>query len=330
MKEALFYKNIESNNDLKVKCLLCPHECTITDGKLGICGVRENRSGKLIALNYGRVASMQMDPIEKKPLYHFHPGSQILSLGGVGCNFACAFCQNWSLVSSDIPYSETPPEDVPQLAKKHNSIGIAYTYNEPLIWYEFLLDSGAKNKDAGLYNVLVTNGFINQKPLKKLLPIIDAMNIDLKSMHDSFYKEHCKGRLNPVKETIGLANENSLVEVTYLIIPGVNDSDEDIIALSKFLKDINPDIPLHLSRYFPHRSFNAPPTPPETMSKAHNIARESLNYVYIGNLMTDFGSNSYCPSCNALLVERTGYRTTIHDLLKDKCSKCQTKLNFIG
>jgi pyruvate formate lyase activating enzyme len=330
--EALFYEKIDVSKEkgARVKCLLCPHECVIADGKRGICNVRENRSGKLIALTYGRIASAQMDPIEKKPLYHLHPGSQILSLGSVGCNFACGFCQNWSLVTSDIPSSYTNPEDVPELAKRYGSIGVAYTYNEPFIWYEFLLDSGTANREAGLLNVLVTNGFINREPLERLLPLIDAMNIDLKSINDSFYRKNCKGRLDPVKETIRYADEASLVEVTCLIVPGENDSDEDIIELADFIAGVNVDIPLHLSRYLPHRSFKAPPTPAETMLRAYDIAKERLNYVYVGNIAADVGSDSYCPVCNALLVERTGYRTKVHDLSKDTCGICKTKLNFIG
>ncbi len=328
MKEALFYEEVDG--DKKVRCTLCPHECTINDGNRGICGVRENSSGKLLAISYGRIASAHMDPIEKKPLYHLSPGSQILSLGSVGCNLACAFCQNWSLVTADIPHSYTPPEDVSELAKRYGSTGIAYTYNEPLIWYEYILDSGEINRESGLFNVLVTNGFVNKEPLERLLPIIDAMNIDLKSINDSFYRENCKGRLGPVKETIRLASEGCLVEVTCLIIPGENDSDDDIKKLADFIAGVNPDIPLHLSRYFPHRSFSAPPTPKETMLKAHDIAKESLNYVYIGNLATEVGSNSYCPNCSALLVERTGYRTKVHSLSKDTCVKCKTKLNFVG
>lgn len=325
MKEALFYEKIAGG---KVKCHLCPHECVISDGKRGICRIRENRGGGLIALTFERPASLQMDPIEKKPLYHFHPGSQILSVGTSGCNLSCAYCQNWSLVESEIPTSILPPDDLPKLALKYDSIGIAYTYNEPLIWYEYLIEAGSKVKNAGLYNVLVTNGFINPEPLDKILPLIDAMNIDLKSIRDLFYKKNCKGMVDPVKDTIRRSNESCLVEVTNLVIPDENDSKQDIAELVNFIADVNPDIPLHFSRYFPHRSFPSPPTPPEKLIEAYEIAIEKLNYVYIGNIVSDVGQNSLCPNCGETLVERLGYSTHVTGLSGNRCRKCKTELNF--
>lgn len=327
MKEALFYEKIEGG---KVKCLLCPHECVISDGKRGICRIRENQDGRLIALTFERPASLQMDPIEKKPLYHFHPGSQILSVGTSGCNLSCSYCQNWSLVDGEIPTSILSPDDLSKIALKYDSIGIAYTYNEPLIWYEYLIEAGSKVKDAGLYNVLVTNGFINPEPLGKILPLIDAMNIDLKSINDSFYKKNCKGRIEPVKDTIRRSNESCLVEVTNLVIPDENDSKEDVKALVNFIADVNTDIPLHFSRYFPHRSFPSPPTPSEKLIEFYEMAIEKLNYVYIGNIVSDVGQNSFCPNCGETLVERRGYSTQIMGLSGNRCRKCKTELNFVN
>ncbi|MBN1882904.1 MAG: AmmeMemoRadiSam system radical SAM enzyme [Deltaproteobacteria bacterium] len=326
MKEARYYVKRDKN---RVDCGLCPHECTIADGKRGVCGVRENRNGALFALTYGRVASAQMDPIEKKPLYHYFPGSSILSLGSVGCNFACGFCQNWSLVTSPVPRTTCTATDVVELARKHASIGVAYTYNEPFIWHEFLMDAGIAVKEAGFSNVLVTNGFINPEPLSEILPIIDAMNIDLKSMDDEFYKTHCRGRLEPVLDTIRTASKACLVEVTNLIIPGHNDTDEHFIKLTDFIADTDPDIPLHLSRYFPHRSFAAPPTPEETMMRAYSIAREKLNYVYVGNMRAVEGQDSICPHCKSILVKRSGYSTHITGIDGSRCSSCGADVHFI-
>jgi len=326
MLEARYYIKRDNN---RVVCGLCPHECTISDGKRGICGVRENQGGTLYALTYERVASAQMDPIEKKPLYHFYPGSQILSLGSVGCNFSCGFCQNWSLVTSPVPGTECTASDVVELARKYSSIGVAYTYNEPFIWYEFLMDAGRAVKEAGFSNVLVTNGFVNPEPLSEIIPIIDAMNIDLKAMNDEFYRTHCGGSLEPVLDTIRAASESCLVEVTNLVIPGYNDADEDFRKLADFIAETNPDIPLHLSRYFPHRSFSASPTPEETMMRALSVVREKLNYVYVGNMRSDKGQDSLCPHCESVLVRRSGYVTRSVGLTESRCSSCGADVHFI-
>lgn len=327
MKEALFY---EALTDRRVACRLCPHECLIADGKRGICGVRENRGGMLITLTYEHPASVQMDPIEKKPLYHFYPGSEILSLGSVGCNLACGFCQNWSLVEGTVPLSVITPNEIPEIAKKHGSIGVAWTYNEPFIWYEYIMDAGRRVKEAGLVNVLITNGYVNTEPLKEMLGLIDAMNIDLKSIDDSFYRKNCKGHVDPVRETIRIANESCLVEVTNLLIPGENDSIDAIGRLVDFIASVNRDIPLHFSRYFPHRSFHAPPTPEQSLTRAFDIAQERLSYVYLGNVLLDRGNDTCCPQCGALLVSRRGYHTQVVGLTGNTCADCNATLNFIN
>ncbi len=327
MKEASFYEPLA---DRRVACHLCPHECLIADGKRGICGVRENQDGMLIALTYERPASVQMDPIEKKPLYHFYPGSRILSLGSVGCNLSCGFCQNWSLVEGAVPGSILTPDEIPDIAKKQGSIGVAWTYNEPFIWYEYIADAGRRVKETGLVNVLVTNGYVNPEPLKGILGLIDAMNIDLKAIDDSFYRKNCKGRVDPVRETIRIADESCLVEVTNLIIPGQNDSTDAIRRLVDFIASVNPDIPLHFSRYFPHRSFPAPPTPEQTLTDAFEIARERLSYVYLGNVELDRGNDTFCPQCGTVLVSRRGYHTEVVGLIGNTCAGCNATLNFIN
>ncbi|MGI6129370.1 MAG: AmmeMemoRadiSam system radical SAM enzyme [bacterium] len=284
MKRALYWESLSED---KVKCHLCPHDCLISPGHAGICRMRVNKEGTLYAANYARVSSIALDPIEKKPLYHFHPGKDILSLGTVGCNLKCSFCQNYSISQEDAPTRELPPEQAVRLAKEQgpDCIGLAYTYSEPLMWYEYVLDTATLAKRAGLQNVLVTNGYIRLDPLKELLPVIHALNIDVKSFSDDFYQQLCRGRLDPVLKTVEAAVlAGCHVELTTLIIPGHNDSPTEIKSLSSFIADISPTIPLHLSRYFPQYKLNLPPTPLVTLEQAQIISREKLNYVYIGNV----------------------------------------------
>jgi pyruvate formate lyase activating enzyme len=281
-KEALWY---EKSEDKSVQCLLCPHNCKIPPGKRGICKVRYNDNGILYTLNYKKASSMAMDPVEKKPLYHFHRGKRILSVGTFGCNFRCDFCQNYEISQSDYYSNTLDIEKLISICKKDpNCIGIAYTYNEPTIWYEFVLECAKKFKAAGLANVLVSNGYINIPPLKELLPYIDAMNIDVKSMNKDFYKIICGGRPGPVMATVEKAVKNCHVEVTNLIIPTQNDSTEEMTKLSKWLASLNPNIPLHLSRYFPRYNMDLPPTDPALLLKLRNVASKYLNHVYIGNV----------------------------------------------
>jgi pyruvate formate lyase activating enzyme len=283
LHEALFYKNI---GDATVRCLLCPHSCVIGDDKIGLCGVRANKGGKLYAANYGRVASVALDPIEKKPLYHFHPGSFILSAGTVGCNLSCLFCQNWS-ISKEVqtPTEPMDPQSLISRAQKLDSFGIAYTYNEPFVWYEFVLQTAKLAKSAGLKNVLVTNGYVSPEPLCQLLPYIDAMNIDLKSIRDGFYKKVCLGSVGPVLETIRTCAKDCHIELTNLIIPTLNDTEEELTELVGWIHDnVGELCPLHFSRYFPCYKMTLPPTPLHTLKRAEEIARKKLKYVYLGNV----------------------------------------------
>ncbi|NQT22970.1 MAG: AmmeMemoRadiSam system radical SAM enzyme [Candidatus Omnitrophica bacterium] len=283
MKLARFWEKSDGN---KVKCELCPNYCLIDSGKRGSCGVRINKEGKLFSEIYGEITSLALDPIEKKPLYHYHPGENILSIGTKGCNFHCGFCQNWG-ISQDLktPTQPISSVEVVKKAKDTKSFGIAYTYNEPFIWYEFVYDTATIAKENKLENILVTNGYVNQKPLDEILPLIDAMNIDVKSMREDFYLKICKGKLRPILETAKKAKRHCHVEITNLIIPTLNDSEEDFIKLSDWIKkELGSDTPLHFSRYFPCYKFDIPPTPLSTLKTAEEIAKRRLKHVYLGNI----------------------------------------------
>ena len=283
MKEALYYEKLGSGI---VRCRLCPHECVIAEDKKGNCGVRQNKDGTLYSLVYGKTTGIALDPIEKKPLYHYHPGESILSLGTKGCNFHCDFCQNWHISQVlDAPADDITPEEVIGKAKALGSFGIAYTYNEPFIWYEFVLDTAKLAKKSGLENVLVTNGFVNTAPLEEMLPFIGAMNIDLKSMNQEFYKKVCKGSLKPVLGAIKRSAKSCHIELTMLLIPTLNDSEDEIEKLVDWIyENLGPDVPLHFSRYFPCYRMALPPTPVETLEKAGMIAKKKLKYVHLGNV----------------------------------------------
>lgn len=269
-------------------CTLCFHHCQLDEGQTGFCRARAGRGDKIVPLNYGRLTSLALDPIEKKPLRRFHPGSQILSVGSFGCNLRCPFCQNASIaqVGSEAPTRNVTPEELASLARElvpRGNIGVAYTYNEPLVGYEYVLDCAERIHQAGLLNVLVSNGTIEEKPWRELLPLIDAANIDLKGFNESWYRS-LSGDLATVKRNIVIAAEHCHVEVTTLIIPGSNDSPAEMQAEAKWLAAINPDIPLHISRFFPrHHMTNRPPTPVDTIYHLADIAREHLQYVYTGN-----------------------------------------------
>ena len=285
-REALYWSAAEDN---AVRCGLCPHRCHIPDNACGICGVRENRKGVLFASSYGQVSSVALDPIEKKPLYMFHPGKRVLSIGGFGCNLRCGFCQNYEISSEYESIRQSAkylmPDDVVKLAVQtvpDGNVGIAYTYNEPLIGYEFLSDCAGLMRSAGLYNILVTNGYINKEPLEALLPLIDALNIDLKGFTDEFYKR-VGGNLGAVKETISKAAGSCHVEVTTLVIPGENE--DDIESIAKWLASVSPDIPLHLTRFFPrYRYGDRTPTQRETILRLQKTAEKYLKNVFTGNM----------------------------------------------
>jgi pyruvate formate lyase activating enzyme len=327
MAEALYWKK---RQDGKALCELCPHGCVIADGKTGICGVRRNAGGTLTLPYYGKISSLAVDPIEKKPLYHFFPGATILSAGFWGCNFHCPFCQNYSIsqnVNDDSDF--LPPKDLVALAQRRGSFAIAYTYSEPLVHFEYVLECARLARASGLKNVLVSNGYINEAPAAELLEYLDAANIDLKSFQEGFYREEIGGGLEPVKRFIAQAAGRVALEVTTLVIPTKNDSAEEIEAIARFLAGLNPDIPLHLSCYYPVYKYTLPPTPPETVMELARVARRHLRYVYEGNVGSR-ETNTACAGCGSVLIRRRGYDVTFPGLRHGDCIKCGRACHITG
>ncbi|MBP7652062.1 AmmeMemoRadiSam system radical SAM enzyme [Candidatus Dependentiae bacterium] len=326
MKKGKYYKPIENNQE--IQCLLCPAKCFIKHGKTGFCRVRKNNSGILEPLTYGKISGMSLDPIEKKPMYHFFPGKQILSVGSIGCNLKCVFCQNFD-ISQNFNFSylrEVSKEQLLELAvSNENNIGIAFTYNEPLIGYEFVLDTSVYFRENGLKNVIVSNGIINREPMLELVSYIDGANIDLKGIDDEFYKNNCRaGNADTVLQTIEILYKNKVtVEVTNLIVTGLNDSIEKIKILVDSVSSISKDIPLHFSKYFPRYEYLKPATNEKILLSAYEYGKTKLNYVYVGNANIDKTSNTYCPSCGKLLIERLGY--SVKKMFNTvNCPECKT------
>lgn len=323
---VLFYKQ---KNEL-TRCELCPHFCILSEGKWGRCNVRTIQHGQLVATNYANVTSAAFDPIEKKPLYHFMPGTNVLSMGSFGCNMTCSFCQNYE-ISQHKPKSETlSVEELCQiLSERLDTIGIAFTYNEPFMWYEYVYEVAKKIKELMPHQkiVIVTNGYINEAPLMKLLPYVDAMNIDLKGYTNHYYRKICGANLTPVLETIKLVANKVHLEITTLLVSEENDSFEEVENIAKFIAGINPNIPLHLSRYFPKYKLENQATEIEVLIKAREIARKFLNYVYIGNVAT-VDQNTYCPHCQELLVKRNLYNSEVR-LSEPWCPVCGKKIEMV-
>jgi len=325
MKEALYYT---AKTDY-VQCTLCPHFCKIKEGKSGNCHVRKNIGRKLISESYNRICSINSDPIEKKPLYHFYPGKNILSIGSLGCNLHCKFCQNYEISQTSIkqyPYLKSAdPSHLVDLALSEDSVGIAYTYNEPTVWYEYMMDVAVLAHKQGLKNVMVTNGYINPKPLDELCKFIDAFSVDLKAFTNDFYKNLTSSSLQPVLDTLLQVNKSGKhLEITNLVIPNQNDDAFTFEKMASWIKkELGPDTVLHISRYYLTHKLDEPATPPETLENFYNIAKSYLHYVYIGNLHTDTGQNTYCPNCNTLTISRTGYFTKIENINQQGiCTKC--------
>jgi len=291
-----------------------------------------NVDGRLILTTYGACSSIHVDPIEKKPLFHFHPGMSILSLGSLGCNLSCEFCQNWRISQSSAGTRYVSPQSAVEMAANvPGNIGIAFTYNEPLVWFEYLMDTTPLVRAAGMKNVLVTNGEINEHPLRELLPTIDAMNVDIKAMDEGFYADICKGKLAPVLRSVEIAREMGVhVEVTNLLIPGHNDRPEQIEALVDWIAALDPTIALHITRYRPEYRMTAPPTPPETLLSAREIARTKLRHVYVGNMHIPSAEDTVCPGCSRPVIRRVGFSITEMNLTDGKCAFCGSPVDIIA
>ncbi len=305
---------MEPQNRQRVTCTICPKRCRIPPGHSGECRVRINRDGVLVASTYGRPCAVHVDPMEKKPLFHFFPGEPILSIGTAGCNLHCKNCQNAEISQGnpeDVPSYDLPPAEVPALASQHGCRHVAYTYTEPLVSYEYTSECCKAARGAGLRNVLVTAGYINEEPLRALLPFVDAANVDIKGFSDAFYRDVCSATLEPVLRTVRVMGEMGVhVEVTNLVIPTLNDSPDLVRQLCDWLAaNAGPEVPLHFSRFFPYfRMTHLPPTPAETLLQAREIARQAgLKHVYVGNIDLEDGETTFCAGCGARLVVRRRY-----------------------
>lgn len=319
----------------QIKCLACNNYCVIPNQKTGICGVRKNNNGKLELLVDNKVAALNLDPIEKKPLFHFLPGAIAFSLGTFGCNFGCEFCQNWDISQAPKNQSikfwgeEWTPEKIISYCQNNNIPVIAYTYNEPTIWTEYALKIMKLAKKAKIKNVWVSNGYLSQETLNLISPYLDAINVDLKSFREDFYRKIVHARLEPVKTNIiKIWKLGIWEEVTTLIIPGLNDSEKELTAIAKFLVQISPDLPWHISAFYPaYKMLNIPPTSKETLLKAYEIGKKAgLKYVYTGNIPDENYESTYCPKCGAKLIERWGIEMIENNLKDGKCPQCGEKI----
>ncbi len=326
MYEAKYYEQL---SDGRIHCLLCPHQCIVADQAYGRCKVRYNEGGTLIAKSYGFITSSSFDPVEKKPFYHFMPGQSIFSVGSKGCNFKCDFCQNARIaLEEDAEGKEYTKEDLLEvMSQREDNVGIAFTYNEPMVGYEFMLDMAKAAKEKGYKTACVSNGYIMPDPLSELLNYIDAFNIDLKAFNDRFYHQICRGERAPVMEAIRRMANTNHVEVTTLIIEGENDDLEELENMFKWLKDISPNIPLHLSRYYPGRNYTKPATSISRLLEIETLAKKHLNFVYLGNV-PDVDHNTYCPKCGTKVIERS--EGQIKPLLESNaCHVCKTKIPVV-
>lgn len=332
MHEAQLYSQ---GKDGEVVCELCFHHCRIRDGHRGICGVRENRDGVLYSLVYGWLVAENVDPIEKKPLFHFLPGSRSYSISTVGCNFRCRHCQNFSISQpGDFPADNPPgiprtPEYVVDHAEAGGCRSISYTYVEPTIFFEFAYDCGVLARSRGLKNVFVSNGFMSEKTTRRLAPVLDAINIDIKAFTEDFYHRICGARLQPVLDTVRLMHELGVwVEITTLIIPGLNDSVTELEAIAEFIASVDPFIPWHVTAFYPtYKLTDRPPTPADALQRARSIGLAAgLKHVYEGNISGAGGEDTVCPSCQALLVKRYGFRVVENRLVHGRCRQCGERL----
>ncbi|MBI4720779.1 MAG: AmmeMemoRadiSam system radical SAM enzyme [Chitinivibrionia bacterium] len=324
--EARYYEKLP---DKKIKCVLCPRECAIDNRETGYCGVRENREGAYYTLVYGKPCTINIDPIEKKPHFHFHPGTAAFSTATAGCNINCKFCQNWEISQSrpeQIRYYDLSPEEFVAECVKHGVPTIAYTYSEPVVFTEYMHDISAEARKRGIKNVMITNGYIQEKPMRDLTGVLDAVKIDLKSFRERYYRDVCDGELKPVLDTLLLLSSLSIwIEIVYLVVPTLNDGADELKELSAWcLQNLGGDVPMHFTRFQPqYRLKNLPPTPTATLEKAKKIYEDAGGkYVYIGNVPGHEAENTSCPACGELLIKRRMYDVQMISLRKGRCAKC--------
>jgi len=329
MKQAQHY----ISNGNRVQCTLCPHNCTLKQNEYGLCGARINLNGELFTENYGKMCSLVFDPIEKKPLYHFFPAKTILSVGTTGCNLSCSFCQNHEISQCKVHefghlYNISASQLLATALKRRDNAGIAFTYNEPIIWFEFVCETAALFHEASLKTVMVTNGYINAKPLKQLLPLIDAFNVDLKAFSEDFYSRLCNGKLAPVLNTLRkIAAAGKHLEITNLVIPGANDDVQQFDLMIEWIaSNLGKETILHLNRYSPQYSMNNAQTSRKTLLELYERAKKTLDWVYIGNIMLEEGRDTFCARCKLALVRRQAYIVTTPGIDNDgSCVKCGHK-----
>lgn len=331
MKEAMLYQSLEEK---KVSCFLCRHNCQIVPSKVGVCGVRQNRDGKLYTQVYGDIIAAHVDPIEKKPLYHFLPGTASFSIATVGCNFRCPFCQNWQISQASkrkgfsASGQEFSPQDVVHAAKKNGCQSISYTYTEPTIFFEYAYDTAKQAKKEGIANIFVTNGYMSDEALKEIKPYLDACNVDLKAFSEDFYREMCGAHLQPVLDSIRLMKDLDIwVELTTLIIPDQNDSEEELTQIVRFISELDPNIPWHVSRFHPDYKYtDTHATPLESLRLAYTVGkREGLHFIYIGNVLGE-SEGTVCPKCQRMLIRRHGFYISDNKIRDAKCPFCGTSI----
>jgi len=332
IKEAMLYRSLDEK---KVSCFLCNHKCQVADSKFGICGVRQNREGKLYTHVFGDVIAAHVDPIEKKPLYHFLPGTTSFSIATIGCNFRCPFCQNWQISQVSKRKGEgfsghrLLPEDVVAGARKHGCHSISYTYTEPTIFYEYAFETAKLASGAGLGNIFVTNGYMTAEALETINPYLDACNVDLKSFREEFYREICQSHLQPVLDSIRLMKKlNIWVEVTTLVVPDANDGEEELRDIARFIVDTDPEIPWHISRFHPNYEYtDSRATPLEILQRAYSIGKEEgLRYIYVGNVL-GVAEDTQCPSCGKVLIRREGFSISDYNVKDSACSFCGNRIS---
>jgi len=328
--EARYYKRLEGGG---VECNLCPRHCRVTDLERGFCGARENRNDTYYTLVYGLPCALNIDPIEKKPLFHFHPGTTALSLATAGCNVDCKFCQNWDISQARPEQTDNydlSPQAAVDLCRSRQVPTIAYTYSEPVIFYEYMYDMAELGQKHGIKSVVITGGYIDEEPLRDLIPQVDAIKVDLKSIREGFYRDVVRGELKPILDRlVQMRKADVWLEIVNLVVPTLNDTDREFRDLAQWMKTyLGPDVPLHFSRFHPQYLLtDLPATPQKTLERAHQICRaEGLEYVYLGNLPRHPAESTYCPKCGAMLIERRGYRTRVVGLSDNRCRSCRKEI----